>query len=236
MKSPSRQLTERIIKLLANHNAESKMNIAISGGSSPDNLFQLWKGEYSASIDWTIINLFWVDERCVPPDHPDSNFGRAFNNFIKFVDIPDSNVFRIKGEIDNLTAALDYESIVRSTLNNKPGFDLVILGIGEDGHTSSVFPGQKELYISDYLYKSSVNPNSGQKRVALTLSGILKSKEIIFYLDGPSKLPILNEISMKSAGIELPAEYVFNKATKSWVYWDNAPSLAHININSIFVI
>jgi 6-phosphogluconolactonase len=236
MKSPSQKLTERIVELLANHNSDSNMNIAISGGSSPDNLFRLWTGDYSKLIDWKNINLFWVDERCVSPDHPDSNYGRAFNNFIKFVDIPSSNVFRIKGEIDNLTAALDYEAIVRKKLNNKPGFDLVILGIGEDGHTSSVFPGQNELYVADYLYMPSSNPYNNQKRVALTLSGILQSKEIVFYVDGPSKLQIFKEFSKKKAEKELPAEHIFNNASKSWIYWDNAPSLAHININSIFVI
>lgn len=236
MKTPSQLLTERIIAIHSKFNVENRMNLAISGGSSPDTLFNLWSGEYSQLIDWRVINIYWVDERCVPPDHPESNYGRAFSKFLSKLSIPENNIFRIKGEISNLDAAKEYNEIIRTKLGDK-GFDIVILGVGEDGHTSSVFPGQTQLYYSDYFYMPSFNPKTGQKRISLTLSGILKSEEIVFYLEGPSKLGIIKEISMnRSSDSFLPAEFIIKKAAKTWIYWDNSPSLANININSIFVI
>jgi 6-phosphogluconolactonase len=242
MKAPSEILSDRIVSIISLLDKDKKMNLAISGGNSPDKLFSLWSGSYLNIIDWERVNLFWVDERCVPPHHNDSNFGRAFDFFLSNAGIPDPNIFRINGEIDNEKAALEYEMTIKNVFDLSEGFDMVILGIGEDGHTSSVFPGQKDLYSSKRYYMPSVNPYTGQKRVALTLSGILKSKEIVFFLDGPSKISILKLIESYDHQEDilmdnlLPVSYVIEKAVKSYIYWENAPSVDRFNINSIFVI
>ena len=236
MKTPSELLSDRIVSLLALEEFLNRnLNIAISGGTSPDRLFALWAGPYANTIDWRRINIFWVDERCVPPDHPDSNYGRAYQKFLKESPLNENNIFRIKGEINPTEAASSYEKIVKSVLGESGGFDLVILGIGDDGHTSSVFPGQSDLYFAQELYKNSVNPYTGQNRIALTLPGILKSREIIFYLNGPSKKSVLEKMEDNISDNLLPAEFIIKNAIKSFVYWDNAPGIAFVNLNSIFV-
>ncbi|GAB1373772.1 6-phosphogluconolactonase [Bacteroidales bacterium] len=236
MKSPSELLCDRIVTLQGLDLFHKRnLNIAISGGTSPDTLFALWADTYFKIIDWRRINIFWVDERCVPPGHPESNYGRAYQKFLKESPLPDKNIFRIEGEINPSEAALAYEKIVKSVLGETEGFDLAILGIGDDGHTSSVFPGQTDLYFTEELYKNSVNPYSGQNRIALTLPGILKSKEIVFYLNGPSKQDILKKMDENRSENLLPAEFVIKNAGKSFIYWDNAPGFAFVKLNSIFV-
>lgn len=237
MKTPSELLSDRIIHLLNSKDSKTKnLNLAISGGSSPDTLFSLWSDKYSKLIDWNRVNIFWVDERCVPPTSAESNYGRAYLGFIKDLNIPSANIFRIRGEIDPIVASNEYEKLILSKFENSSGFDLVILGVGDDGHTSSVFPGQNELFRSDRFYKTSENPYNGQNRVALTLSGILKSGEIAFYLNGPSKLPVFKIMNSNITENLLPAEFIIKNRKETYVYWENAPEIAFSKLNSIFVI
>jgi 6-phosphogluconolactonase len=237
MKTPSELLSDRIIHLLNSKDFKTRnLNLAISGGSSPDTLFSLWSDKYSKLIDWNRVNVFWVDERCVPPSSAESNYGRAYLGFIKNINIPSANIFRIRGEIDPSVASNEYEELILSKLESSSGFDLVLLGVGDDGHTSSVFPGQSELYKSDRFYKTSVNPYNGLYRISLTLSGILKSGEIAFYLNGPSKLPIFQIMNSNTTDNLLPAEFIIKNRKGTYVYWENAPEVAFSKLNSIFVI
>lgn len=235
MISPAHKLTDRLIDISNKLNGIRKMNLAISGGSSPDILFFLWTSEYKGRIDWKNINLFWVDERCVNIDHPESNYGRAYREFIKKTDIPDENINRIKGENNPEIEAENYENRVKDVLGFNRGYDMVILGIGEDGHTSSVFPGQKELFETSRLYLPSTNPYTGQRRISLTLSGILNSKEILFFISGSSKLKVIEKIFKRDSELPLPAAYIINRSSNVTIYWNEAPAVAGLDINSIFV-
>lgn len=224
MKS-SEILTKQLIKAIngkAVQNPESRFSLAISGGSSPLNLFRLWSGKYLNKINWSSLDLFWVDERCVSPDNPESNYGTAKKNLLDKIPLQKDHIYRIKGENDPSEEAIRYDEFVRTYLGNNPGFDMVILGIGGDGHTSSIFPGQDHLLKSKNIYEESFNPNSGQKRVALTSNGILNSRIVCFYISGPEKSSVLEEISMNYGKPLFPAGYIMKNATDPIVFWDNS--------------
>ena len=124
--------------------------IALSGGSTPRRLYELLaSAPYSESIPWEHIHIFWGDERCVPPEHPDSNYRLAAQSFLDPVPLPPGNIHRMKGDFDPHTrAAADYEEEIRGFFRSMgcepldfPVFDLILLGVGDDGHIASLFPG-----------------------------------------------------------------------------------------------
>lgn len=171
--------------------------VAISGGSTPRKLYGLLgSAEYSHQIDWHRVHFFWVDERCVPKDHEESNFKAAFDTLLSKVSIPVENIHRIRGEVDPEKATRDYENEIRVFFGTSdwPVFDLVILGMGEDGHTASLFPGSKALeekerwVVPVYLEKHKIN------RITLTLPVLNRATQILFLVSGRSKATILSEI------------------------------------------
>ena len=140
----ARAIAERIqTEVKVKNKLSLPFNIAISGGNTPRILFNLLADEFLESIPWHLVRLFWVDERCVPPTHPESNFGMTFESLLKFVSIPDGNIFRMQGELDPQTEAIRYQQLLENELtleNGFPVFDMVLLGMGDDGHTASIFP------------------------------------------------------------------------------------------------
>ncbi len=171
--------------------------VAISGGSTPRRLYTLLGSEaYRDQVDWRYVHFFWADERCVPKDDEASNFRTAFDTFLSKIALPDKNIHRIKGEEDPDKAARDYEEEIRGFFggSERPGFDLIILGMGEDGHTASLFPGSKSLgetvrlAIPVYLGEPSKN------RITLTLPVLNNAVQILFLVAGPSKAGVLSEI------------------------------------------
>jgi 6-phosphogluconolactonase len=170
---------------------------AISGGSTPRRLYTLLgSAEYSSPVDWQRVHFFWVDERCVPKDHEESNFKTAFDALLSKIPIPDENIHRIRGEEDPERGARDYEEDIRKFfgMSGLPMFDLVILGMGEDGHTASLFPGSKALgekerwVVPVYLEKPKIN------RITLTLPVLNHAAQILFLVSGRSKATVLFEI------------------------------------------
>ena len=170
---------------------------AISGGSTPRRLYTLLGSEaYRHQVDWQHVHLFWTDERCVPKEDEASNFRTAFDTLLSKVALPDNNIHRIKGEETPDKAARDYEEEIRRFFgeSERPGFDLIILGMGEDGHTASLFPGSKSfeetvrLAIPVYLAEPRKN------RITLTLSVLNNADQILFLVTGPSKASVLSEI------------------------------------------
>ncbi|HET9909419.1 MAG TPA: 6-phosphogluconolactonase, partial [Anaerolineales bacterium] len=118
--------------------------VALNGGSTPNRLFQLLGTEYRDQVDWGKVQVFWGDERCVPPDEAGSSYGQARELLLRHVSTPESNIHRIKGELPPVEASKDYSSKLKEFAAppfDWPRFDLVYLGMGEDGHTASLFPG-----------------------------------------------------------------------------------------------
>lgn len=220
-KNRSEELTELFIEMI-NNNENRFFYLAISGGGSPLTLFSLWTGKYKELISWEKVKLFWVDERAVAPENEESNFGSAKKNLLDLIDIPESNIFRIKGEENPTKEAQRYSLLVKELLplkDNFPVFDLIILGIGEDGHTSSIFPGQNHLYHHPEPFAASVNPYSGQLRVAMTGETILAAKRAVFYLTGESKSKTVEMVESNIGDVKYPASYLLKGLGKSSVFF-----------------
>lgn len=175
-----------------------QVHIALSGGSTPQLLFSLLAEEYADKIRWDQVYLYWGDERCVPPTHEDSNYGVTQDLLLRHIDIPISNVHRIRGEENPEAEAEHYGEVIRSSLKLSeagiPIFDLIILGMGTDGHTASIFPHQMELLHADKVCAVATHPDTGQKRITLTGPVINQAKRIAFLVTGKSKTDKVRQV------------------------------------------
>ena len=202
------------------------LNIALSGGNTPKLLFELLVNEYEDKIPWHFVRLFWVDERCVPPTHPESNFGMTYESLLKNVPIPDNNIFRIIGEDDPEKEAKRYQELLKTQLpSNKsvPQFDLILLGMGDDGHTASIFPNNLGLLYSDQFVETSSYPVTGQKRITLTGTTINQAEEVVFLIIGSSKAEVLSQITNhKQEFKNYPASYVHSQNGVAQFYLDKS--------------
>lgn len=187
------------------------VHVALSGGASPLAIFRQL-GETTRREDWANVRLYWVDERCVPPDHQESNFGNAWKTLIQPLDLPDQHFHRIRGEEDPATEAARYGQHLMDHLpmnQGMPVFDWIWLGMGEDGHTASIFPDQLELWGSPEPCVVAAHPGTGQKRITITGNVINAAKRVSIIVSGLNKSTVLNEIIMKEGRyLEYPAFYV----------------------------
>ena len=173
--------------------ARGRARIAISGGSTPKRAFELLAtAPYREQIPWEQLDIFWVDERCVPPDNPDSNYRMTREALLDKVFVRASHVFRIHGEFDPLEAAVQYEADMRRTFGLKDGempvFDTVALGMGPDGHTASLFPHTAALHETRRI--AVANHVLSQKdawRVTLTWPVINQARDVFFLIQGADK-------------------------------------------------
>ena len=204
----------RYILHTASQVERNEVNIALSGGSTPALMFDIWADEFAAQTPWQRLRLWWVDERCVGPDHPESNYGMTREHLLSKVPLDDGQVFRIHGENAPEAEAARYAALVKEQLpgssDGYPIFDLVQLGAGDDGHTSSIFPGQEQLLTIPATYAVGTHPTTGQKRVALTGQPIIRASHVAFLMTGSAKAPILHDLcSEVDTG---PAAYVAHHA------------------------
>ncbi|MDX2285026.1 MAG: 6-phosphogluconolactonase [Bacteroidia bacterium] len=165
-------------------------HLALSGGSTPQLLFSLLAGPYHARLPWERLHLWWGDERCVPPSHPESNYGVADALLIRHVPLPAANVHRILGEAEPQDEARRYASELAAWLPSERGypvFDLILLGMGADGHTASIFPHQMELLHAAPACAVGTHPESGQLRVTFTGPLLNNAREAAFLVTGASK-------------------------------------------------
>lgn len=178
-------------------NESGSFSVALSGGMTPELLFNLLAAEpFVNTIQWRRIHFFWGDERCVPPNHPDSNYNLAFRTLISKLDIPSENVHRMAGEDEPQAAAEAYEKGLRGyyAASGKFGLDLVFLGLGGDGHTLSLFPGSSLLAHDNRLVKAGYVQSINAWRLSLTLSAVNNATDCVFLVTGHSKAGILKEV------------------------------------------
>jgi 6-phosphogluconolactonase len=166
--------------------------VALSGGSTPTILYCLLsQPPYVDAIDWRFVHVFWGDERTVPPDHPESNYGTALDALLKHVPIPANQIHRIQGEIEPDEAAERYEEEIMDFFGLNPGevpeFDLILLGIGADGHTASLFPGTQALDESDRLVVDNSVPTLGTVRITFTIPVITEAANVLVLAAGRDK-------------------------------------------------
>lgn len=192
-----------LIKDLDRIESDHYYTIALSGGSTPQKIFRYLAGNYADRINWEKLLVFWVDERCVPPEHEESNYRMTFENLLQNVPIPDANVFRIKGEDEPVAEARQYSELVSNIVpyyNGLPQFDLMLLGLGIDGHTASIFPDRTDLFNSPQLFEVTLRPDKRQKRITATGRLINNASVIYFIVTGRGKAEIVSEIIEKKAG------------------------------------
>ena len=194
--------SEFVAKLHSLSSTQELITVSLSGGSTPKLLFQVLAEEHANSVDWTKIHFFWGDERCVPPNDAESNFGEASRLLLSKINIPSTNIHRVRGEDEPSIEASRYEkeisSIVSQNSNAIPAFDIMILGMGADGHTASIFPHEINFLESERICEVATHPESGQKRITITGKILNASSCIYFLITGESKAPILAEILQES--------------------------------------
>lgn len=210
----ARFLGEKLAKLSHEKNG---VYLALSGGNTPKAIFELWRREFADKIKWEHIYLFWGDERCVAPDDPESNFGMTDKALISHIPISENHVFRIQGELPPDQAAEAYQQVIDNQIPRQDGlpvFDIIFLGLGDDGHTVSIFPNQAELWESPNICEVATHPISGQKRITITGSIINKATEAIFLITGSSKRQVVHDIlNGKGNYLSYPAARVTNNNT-----------------------
>ena len=190
----------------------SRFDLAISGGSTPNLLFEVLANKYPDSSLWQKTHFWWVDERMVAPNDPESNFGTAKKLLFSKIALPEKNIHRIKGESDPLQEAENYSQKIIEALtmvNGWPAFDLILLGMGDDGHTASIFPNQTALLVSDHICELAYHPVTSQVRITLTGRVINHAAIICFVITGASKAERLSAIFFKdNKSKQLPAALI----------------------------
>lgn len=218
-------LIHHILKELADE-PDKIFHIAFSGGETPMLMYDIWAHDFAEVTPWKRIRFWWVDERCVPPSNSESNYGQMKRILLDVVGIPEHHIFRIHGESDPVREAVRCSEQVMKHVpvdNYLPLFDLVLLGVGEDGHTSSIFPGQEALLSSHAIYETSTHPCTRQKRIALTGAPIINAREVIFLITGKDKASVVKELY--SSGDTIPAAYIARRAQQVELYLDEAAAV-----------
>ena len=173
--------------------------VALSGGLTPKALYSLLaSSDYRKRVDWLRVHLLWGDERCVPPDHPESNYRMVREALLSQIQIPPENIHRMVGEIDPEQAAVSYAAELKQFFhldeNGLPRFDLIFLGLGEDGHTASLFPGSAALEETDRLVATAYVEKLHAHRLTLTLPAINAAAQVNFLVSGQSKAAMVEKI------------------------------------------
>ena len=184
----------------------------LSGGSTPECVFRKIASSFRGTIDWNKVKVFWGDERCVGPKDKESNYKMARENLLGQIPIPASNIFRIRGEENPAIEVVRYaEQFVRQVKPHHgiPQADFVMLGLGEDGHTASIFPSNIDLFSSDKFFDVAEHPDTGQKRITATGKIINHAKFVVILTTGESKASKVVQIINQLSGWEqLPASHV----------------------------
>lgn len=208
-----RNLAQFIVDSLnSNSNDKNKFTIALSGGNTPKLLFEVISNDFNDKTDWKKVDFFWGDERCVDPESQESNYGSAKKIFLDPLKIPKENIHRIKGENDPLIETERYSNEINLAvkgINGLPSFDLIILGLGGDGHTASIFPDQMELLTINKICEIAYQPETKQKRITVTGKVINNAKNIVFLITGNEKADIVSKvINKKENYLNFPAAHI----------------------------
>ncbi|MGH9932444.1 MAG: 6-phosphogluconolactonase [Pyrinomonadaceae bacterium] len=188
------------------HGERERFSVALAGGNTPRRVYELLATErFKNRIGWSQVHFFFGDERCVPPNHPDSNYAMAYESLISKVSIPTNNVHRIIGEGDAHQNAQAYENQLRAFFagQSSPCFDLVFLGMGEDGHTASLFPQSAAHRETVRWVVATRNEQSSQDRITLTVPVFNHARRVLVLVTGKNKAQRLKEVLRPEPGSEL---------------------------------
>jgi len=224
-KDVAKAFAEYLMELI---NVEHTVYVSLSGGSTPKIAFDILGEEYKDLIRWSNVHFYWGDERCVGPEDEQSNYKMTVDHLFSKIDIPEENIHRIKGENDPAAEAVAYEKEMYEQMITKekvPVFDLIILGMGDDGHTASIFPHEIELWNAEETTAVATHPETGQKRVSITGKVINAARNVAFLVTGASKQEKIKEIWNKHGNyLKYPASLVAPKSKNLLWFVDEAAS------------
>jgi 6-phosphogluconolactonase len=195
--------------------------IALSGGNSPGEAYALLAKE---TLDWNKVHIYWVDDRAVPPTHERSNYFNAKKALLDPAKIPESNVHRMRADGPDIeAAAAEYEALLRDTVKEKiggvPALDLVVLGIGDDGHTASLFPGEPTVHVTDRLVAAVPGKGSREPRLTMTAPVLETARASVLLVLGAAKHPAIERVWAVNGNLdETPARIVRSfRGAVTWV-------------------
>lgn len=215
-----RSMSETLISIIQKSKVKP-FHLALSGGKTAKELFKLWVKEFKERIPWESIRFYWVDERCVSPEDEESNFKHAERLLFIPLEIPHDHIHRIWGEQDPKIEAERYSEMVKWELPGYadiPRFDCIILGVGTDGHIASIFPDTMNLLTDRRCYAVSQHPESGQSRITMTGTIILKSSAILIPVIGAEKRKIVEHLVQKEG--DYPASHILSDAPAAILFTD----------------
>ncbi|MCW8329756.1 6-phosphogluconolactonase [Photobacterium sp. SDRW27] len=222
----SAQVVESLAKSLLEYSQLGRpVHISLSGGSTPSQLFSyLANSEYAYTIAWHNLHFWWGDERCVAPDNEQSNYGQAKAQLFDHISIPAANIHRIRGEDFAALEAVRFAEEMRTAIpmqDDTPVFDWILLGMGTDGHTASLFPGQTD-YETTEIATIAAHPETRQIRVSKTAHLLASAKRLTYLVLGESKAPVLKQIADHAAEAAMyPAAKVKSKLGITEWYLDS---------------
>jgi len=204
-------------------------SLALSGGSTPKTLYQLLADSdqrFCQKFPWSRTNFFWTDERHVGPDDPESNYRMVHEAMLSRVPVPQTNIHRIYGELKNAErAATSYEVELRKILGSSPRIDLVLLGMGADGHTASIFPGSDVLHETNLLVAAPWVDKLNSYRLTMTLPVLNNAQDVLFLVSGKEKAEMLSRV-LTGAEHQYPVQAIQpNNGSLTWLLDSAAASM-----------
>jgi 6-phosphogluconolactonase len=196
--------------------------VALSGGSTPRGYHRLLSGDarFRELVEWERIEFYWGDERCVPPEHADCNYRMAYETLLSPLSIADRRIFRIRGELSAEEGAAEYEKLLQQSFGGAPPrFDLLLLGMGADGHTASLFPGTPGLEETQRSVTAVRPATAPHERITLTFPVLNAARCVIFAVSGQDKAPIVRAIreNQTEAAAKYPAARVRPEGRLLWL-------------------
>lgn len=215
--------------------ARGRFTVALSGGSTPKRLYQLLAdAPFRDQVDWGKVEFFWGDERSVPPDHNDSNYHTAHEAMLRKLPVPAGQVHRMEAErTDRDAAARDYEAVLARVFGAKPGgeppaLDLILLGMGPDGHTASLFPHTTGLKETSRWVVVNYVPKFATDRVTFTAPVLNRAREVLFLIAGTDKAEPLHEVLEGAPNSDLYPSQLVKPATGKLVFYVDRAAAAKL--------
>jgi 6-phosphogluconolactonase len=227
----ARRTAQYLVEMAAEAvDARGQARIAVSGGTTPKAAFGLLADphqRFGTTMPWDRLDLYWVDERCVPPDHADSNYLMTRESLLSHVPLPPEQVHRMEGELDPQVAAARYESELRNSFRlegaESPRFDLVSLGMGDDGHTASLFPYTAAIHEMSRLVTANHVPQKETWRITLTWPVINHASSVFFEIAGENKAEVVRDVFMGPRDPErLPSQLIWPSSGILTLFLDKA--------------
>ncbi len=195
--------------------------VALCGGNTPKAMLKLLSGtDFAEDINWSSVHVFWGDERCVPPDNANSNYGMAAAALLSKVSLPSENIHRMHGEFEPHEGAIEYNQQLRAFFAGPTAFDVTFLGLGNDGHTASLFPHTAALAVVDELCTENLVEEqvASPWRLTLTYPALNASRAVFFLVEGPSKANIVAEVIDGPQDVQrLPSQGIMPAGSLTWL-------------------